>query len=147
MLRQFEALTLLISDRYGPILPDCLWLIFLFAIPVKGERAMASSEELNPAALRVFHGQIPIARMGNDEAPKNGDDQASGLLQLVPPAAFAQIDSADARLFARSSESGEGVGSAGKEPGNWGEAVSEEATKADDSVALGDNRKTLCASS
>jgi hypothetical protein len=85
--------------------------------------------------------------MWNDEAPKNGDHRASGLLQLVPPAAFAQVDSADARLFARSSESGEGVGNAGKEPGNWGEAASEEATKADDSVASGNNRKAHCASS
>jgi hypothetical protein len=55
--------------------------------------------------------------------------RTSGLLQLVSPPALAQVDPADARLLACSSESGEGVGDGGEEPANWREAASEEATQ------------------
>lgn len=44
-LSPIDVWALLISDQYDLILPDCLWLIFLFAVTVKGERATDGTHE------------------------------------------------------------------------------------------------------
>lgn len=71
---------------------------------------LAPSKELDPAALRVLYGKIPLADLGDDETPQDERYRTSGFLQFVLPPALAQIDPADARMFACSSESSQGVG-------------------------------------